>query len=136
MQFDFFFYFGVSLFLLKSLMQEKGCQNSHNLANKNSTHATGVHRELLHGIHLENFYQIFRQHSWNISANLSMLSKIPIIFAGMLNDPNYHHNFELIELTSWPMKYIWKNSKKKFAFFEFHCLRKIPKPENHFYWAD
>ena len=35
-------HFGVSLFLLKSLMQEKGCQNSHNLANKNSTHATSV----------------------------------------------------------------------------------------------
>ena len=44
-------------------------------------------------------------------------------------------NFELIELTSWPMKYA-KILKKKFAFFEFHCLRKIPKSENHFYWAD
>ena len=44
-------------------MQEKGCQNSHNLANKNSTHATSVQGELLHGIHLENFYQIFLQHS-------------------------------------------------------------------------
>ena len=116
------------MFLLKSLMQEKGCQNSHNLANKNSTHATSVQGELLHGIHLEKFYQIFLQHSWNISANLSMLSKIPIIFAGMLNDPNYHHNFELIELTSWPMKYA-KILKKSLHFSNSIVYAKFLNPK-------